>query len=100
VVGVVDVDLLEDGLVELAPDDGRGLEVGGVPVGGEGECFVEVGFGSVELDGELPGGEVAEKRTSASAPSRLPVRWATSAVTRVGTIRGSGWVSGRLSEAS
>ena len=50
VLGVVDVDLLEDRLVELPADDRCGFEVGGVPVGGEGEGFSEVGFGPVELD--------------------------------------------------
>jgi hypothetical protein len=50
VLGVVDVDLLEDGLVELSPDDVGGFEVGGVPVGGECGSFGEVGFGLAELD--------------------------------------------------
>jgi len=52
VLGVVDVDLLEDRLVELLADLGLGVQVGGVPVGGECERLGEVGFGLVELDGD------------------------------------------------
>ncbi len=50
VVVVVDADLLEYGLVELASDEWACFEVGGVPVGGELECLSHIGFGSVELD--------------------------------------------------
>ena len=49
VLGVVDEDLLEDGLVELSPDT----------VGGEGECFrdsIGAGFGSFESSTRAAGG--------------------------------------------
>jgi len=54
VLGVVDVDPLEDGLVELPADDRDCFEVGGVPVGGEGERFGAIRFGMVELDVDSP----------------------------------------------
>ncbi len=50
--GVADVDLLEDRLVELLADLGLGIQVGGMPVGGESERLGKVGFGLVGLDGD------------------------------------------------
>ena len=47
---VVDVDLLEYGLVELASDEWICFEVGGVPVGSGFEYLGHVRFGLIELD--------------------------------------------------
>jgi hypothetical protein len=43
----------------------------------------------------LPAARSPRKRTSGSAPRRVPRRWATSVTTRVGTISGPGCVSSR-----
>ena len=63
-VVVGDVDLFEDGLVELAPDCGCGVEVGVLPVGCELDGLLEVGLDGVVVVGDgveagLGGGDLA-----------------------------------------